>query len=140
MRSLNSLIFRLGGGLAGHILTYPLSLSTRPLTIPHDNACLIESLPQHNPRRKFDMKVVCAWCNESIHEDPAEDDSHSTISHGICEGCLPRIVEEIGVSMDEFLHANEPPTIVTSPAGEPPLPNELPTSDVLKPQQDHKTD
>jgi len=58
------------------------------------------------------MKVVCAWCKASIHEDTADDDEDTAVSHGICEGCLPGIVEEIGVPMDEFLDSLAPPIIV----------------------------
>lgn len=58
------------------------------------------------------MKVVCAWCNVCIHDGSADDDDSTGVSHGLCDACLPGLVEEMGVPMDEFLDSLTPPTIV----------------------------
>ncbi len=51
------------------------------------------------------MKVVCAWCNTCIDDGCAENNDHTSVSHGICEACLPGMVENMAVPMDDFLDA-----------------------------------
>lgn len=38
------------------------------------------------------MKVICAWCKKDLEDkEPLED---KRISHGMCEKCCVRIMEE----------------------------------------------
>jgi len=36
------------------------------------------------------IKVICAWCSAVLHEG-----SDDRISHGICEACLNKFLEEL---------------------------------------------
>lgn len=37
------------------------------------------------------MKVVCSWCTRTIREG----DESGPISHGICSGCKPKLMEDL---------------------------------------------
>lgn len=51
---------------------------------------------QNNP-----MKVVCAWCQKVLVDDP---DSNAFVSHGICEGCAAQLNAQQKVSLEDLLN------------------------------------
>jgi PAS domain-containing protein len=54
------------------------------------------------------MKVVCAWCQRVLTDDPSRE---AIVSHGICDACLR---EAMGrrVSLDEFVETLDVPVLV----------------------------
>jgi PAS domain-containing protein len=54
------------------------------------------------------MKVICAWCQQVLTDDPSRE---AIVSHGICDACLR---EAIGgpVSLDKFVDSLDVPVLV----------------------------
>lgn len=57
------------------------------------------------------MKVVCAWCKKVLVE---EETSTGIISHGICPGCMGRLVGGRQVNLADFLNTLEFPVLLTN--------------------------
>jgi hypothetical protein len=39
-------------------------------------------------KMKMKMKTICAWCGKLLR------DGHGPVSHGICETCAKKVMEE----------------------------------------------
>lgn len=56
------------------------------------------------------MKVVCAWCQKVLVDDPSEG---AEVSHGICVECRKRVKGETTTSLRDFLNDLEFPVLAT---------------------------
>ncbi len=57
------------------------------------------------------MKRVCAWCHRPMGETPSGNGNRS-ITHGICEDCLEKVLAQMGVPLSEFLDALPQPVLL----------------------------
>jgi PAS domain-containing protein len=49
------------------------------------------------------MKIVCAWCNETLDEKNPSSSAEELVSHGICAECARKMLAPLAVSMTVFL-------------------------------------
>jgi PAS domain-containing protein len=56
------------------------------------------------------MKVVCAWCQKVLEDDPSD---RAEVSHGICTECRKRLMGETTTSLKDFLDDLEFPVLAT---------------------------
>jgi hypothetical protein len=62
---------------------------------------------------KHAMKRICAWCKKPLDEEGGDND---TITHGICEACLPILLSR-RISIGDFLSALPTPVLAVDEKG-----------------------
>jgi len=61
------------------------------------------------------MKRVCAWCHRDLGQTPAENLDEQTVTHGICEDCAKRFLEDEPKCLRDFLDRLGVPVLVLDP-------------------------
>lgn len=56
-------------------------------------------------------RVECQYCRQLIRRLPGWDDQE-VVSHGVCVTCLPRLLEDLGEPLENFLDRLAPPVFL----------------------------
>lgn len=58
------------------------------------------------------LRVICCYCREEIGRKPCAPLLAGQDSHGVCNECLPRLVNDFGIPMRDFLDALQIPMLI----------------------------
>ncbi len=80
------------------------------------------------------LRIVCMYCQTTVRTIVSEDVTDRA-SHGICPDCLPFIVRDLGLSMEEFLDTLSAPVLVVQDEGRVLAANAAARALLSKPQE-----
>ncbi len=55
------------------------------------------------------MKHICAWCKKSL--GASKSDNSNIITHGICKDCATKVLNQGGISLNEFIDSIDAPIL-----------------------------
>jgi hypothetical protein len=63
-------------------------------------------------KRRRTLERICAWCGQSLGHSSDDEGGERVITHGICEACLAKMLEDRSYSFRQFLEELAVPVLI----------------------------
>ena len=87
---------RLIGWMQGDVAFEDVATGER-FVISAKGAAVLVARMHSNPEEQRPFRIVCAWCKTYMRGPTVEEDPGARVSHGICEACMRKQLEEAGI-------------------------------------------